>query len=263
VRLAFGLVLVLVILSPPAFAAEESGWQVVAPTTTFFAGDWINISIVGPRPSAVPFLYFNLSDPNGTLIDQRYIQVINGSANFSFLLPLEAAEGNYLLNASSNDTLIAQVGFTVQFDELNYLSKRVAYQERRYEDLARRQEILRQQNRQLQAQVDGYFWLLPFCVAVFVMLYIAIRYCVEPVWMYWQQIQAEMSDDVSLRGRFLNWFINYYSPSEREYYHPALRLMVPDRRAVARIAELSRLHPYSPLPPRKVRRGLLKRRRSV
>ena len=245
-----------------ASAADDVAWEVRTASTTYFAGDWINLSIVGPRPSAVPFLYFNLSDPNGTLVDQRYIQVINGTVNFSYLLDLDAPQGHFLLNISSNDTLVAQVGFTVQFDELNYLSKRVAYQEKRLEDQARRLEVQRIANRELNQRVDAFWWVPYFGIGVVLFMAVSYRIVIEPVWMHWHNLGEDFNPQVTVRGRFLNVMANRYSPSELAAHYPMRRLVAPDPKAVALISERARNHPFSPFPPKPVKTRRFRRRSS-
>lgn len=240
---------------PNASAADASGWTVNAPTTTFFIGDWMNVSVSGPRTMFVGFLHFNLTDPNGTIVDEWYNPVVNGTANFSYLLPLSAPPGNYLLNASTLDELVVQVGFVVVYDEMNFMSKRIDLLERRNAELSARLEGQRLRTRELQQQVEGFWWLAP--VAAFVFFYIgaAHKMAISPTWQFWTNLGHTVAPKTGLASRIRLSISDYYSPSERAAHEPSLRLVSADPKAVARVAERSRSFPLSPRRPAKIRAG--------
>lgn len=240
----------LVTVPTAARAADVPSYDVIAPSSTYFGGDWVNISVVGPDPPPVPFLYFNLSDPNGTLVDIRYVQVVNGSANYTLLLDLDATTGNYVLNCTSNGTLIAQVGFTVVYDELNYLSKRVAILERDSEQQAHRLEAQRLALRELDAKV-WWYWLNPIStIALWVGFVWIMTQVVIPTWRLQYTWQFPTSDRLSLKSRIAGQIVARWGPSDQRNFYPDVRLFDfpgaadPVIRAGRRAAGL----PQEPLP---------------
>lgn len=211
---------------PAGGRADDSvpSYNVIAPSTTYFGGDWVNISIVGPDPAPVPFLYFNLTDANGTIRDIRYIQVVNGTANYTLLLDLDAATGAYVLNCSANGTLIAQVGFTIVFDELNYLSKRVTILEREQDLQARRLEAQRLALRDLDSKV-WWYWLNPISTIIlwfgFVWIMTAV---VIPTWRLQYTWQFPTSDRLRLKSRLAGALVARWGQSDQRNYYPDVRL---------------------------------------
>lgn len=224
------LALAVLLVMPLAAAApgDDVGWSVQLASTTYFVGDWVNVSVVGPRPPPVPFLYFNLTDPNGTLIDQRYIQVVNGSANYSFLLQLESSPGNYLLNVTANSTLVAQIGLKVVYDELNYLSKRVSLLERDNDRLEARLATQRQEIRDVQAKV-AWYWLIPILVGViFVLMGWWLFSVVLPTWRlvfeWYYPLGITLDKQMTRRVRIITMLLGRFHPADFRATYPRLRV---------------------------------------
>jgi hypothetical protein len=216
---------VLIVISPLASAVTRPDeWTVDVPSTTYFSGDWVNVTVTGYDPPSVPFLYFNVTNPNGTLVDQRYVQVVNGTANFSMLLGLDAPTGKWILNCTANASLVSQIGFEVVFDELNYLAKRVALLEKENQEQSRKIETQRIQLREF-GQMVAWYWLIPIEVGI---LFVVIGWwfwtIVLPTWRLVHDWYYPIGDRLKLRVRIISVLIGRYGASDQRAYYPALRV---------------------------------------
>jgi hypothetical protein len=221
---ALSILVVIAALAAPAAASDAFGWSAVAESSIVFVGDWINVTFLGPDPSPAPFLYVNLTDPNGTVLDQRYSQVLNSSARFSFLLPLTALVGDYFVRASVNGTLLVEQRISVLFDDLNFLSKRVALLEQKTELQALRLEGQRLALREMSAKVDWYWLNVVNTIVGWTIVLWALYFVIFPTWKLVFDWYYPLESRLRRRVRFISVLLSRYGPSDLRTYFPMLRM---------------------------------------
>lgn len=143
---------------PLVYADNVPGWSATLFPPTVFVGDSLNVTIKGTEVNHV--LKLTLTSPNGTLLETRFIRMLNFSAIYKHQFRLDEEPGNYTVQAYVNESLVLEVEFRLIFDEQNYQAKRIAIAEKQIQELQRQAEIQRQATRELRAQVDGFWWLV-------------------------------------------------------------------------------------------------------
>lgn len=143
---------------PSVYADNVPGWSATLFPPTVFVGDSLNVTIKGTELNHI--LKVSLTSPNGTLLETRFIRMLNYSAIYKHQFPLEEEPGNYTVHAYVNESLVLEVEFRLIFDEQNYQAKRLAILEKQTQELQRQIAIERSATRELRAQVDGFWWLV-------------------------------------------------------------------------------------------------------
>jgi hypothetical protein len=206
-------------------AAQPASWHTAVDQTTVFSGDWINVTLTTNDLRSAPLLFFNLTDPNGTVIDEKWLFVdANGTVAYWYRLPLEAPPGKYLFTAVENGSTVAQVGFTVQFDELNYLSKIVSLQGAKIEKLegrvAAQQLALHDQDSKL-----WWYWLIPVQIAFFWFFFTWILFVyILPATRLQITWDFPISSRLSKSMRLMVHAVGRFGPSDQRNWHPRVRL---------------------------------------
>ena len=148
-------------------AVDAPGWAIRSSSNVYFVGDTINITLTSPGAFR-GYALLKITDPNGSAIEGIYIRLVNGSASFVHELPLDAMQGQYSVVATVNENPVAAAEFSVIYDEVNYLGKRVTLMEQQAASLQYQVNVERTANRELREQYGWtvyFLWLSVFVVA--------------------------------------------------------------------------------------------------
>lgn len=128
-QLLFALLLLAALA--PAWPAAPTDWTLTVNDSGPYVGDEVVFTVSTTFPIYRDYVLLEIRDPLGQVMDTEVMQLDGrGRASVSWESPLQSDPGNYEVTAWFRNSIVANLSLDMVFDEMDYLIKRVALQDK-------------------------------------------------------------------------------------------------------------------------------------